>query len=79
MRRAAAAPACSISTSSAPAFSPSICAGDDHRRPGRRRRAVREAGVWRTPEDPRAFVQALARTVRELRAAYPQILCEGWA
>jgi transcriptional regulator of PTS gene len=39
-------------------------------------RFVKQAS-WRTPEDPRAFVQALARTVRELRAAYPQILCEG--
>jgi predicted NBD/HSP70 family sugar kinase len=39
-------------------------------------RFVKQAS-WRTPDDPRAFVQALARTVRELRAAYPQILCEG--
>jgi predicted NBD/HSP70 family sugar kinase len=39
-------------------------------------RFVKQAS-WRTPEDPRAFVQALARTVGELRAAYPQILCEG--
>jgi predicted NBD/HSP70 family sugar kinase len=32
---------------------------------------------WRTPDEPAAFVQALARTVGALRAAHPQIICEG--
>ena len=36
-----------------------------------------EQASWRTPKDPRAFVQALARTVRVARAAHPRILCEG--
>lgn len=36
-----------------------------------------EQSSWRTPDDPRAFVEVLSRTVRALRAAHPQILCEG--
>jgi predicted NBD/HSP70 family sugar kinase len=36
-----------------------------------------EQASWRTPEEPRAFIDALSRTVRGLRAAHPQILCEG--
>jgi predicted NBD/HSP70 family sugar kinase len=36
-----------------------------------------EQASWRTPEDPRTFIDILSRTVRSLRAAHPQILCEG--
>lgn len=36
-----------------------------------------EQASWRTPDEPRAFVQALARTVRAFRVAHPQIVCEG--
>ena len=32
---------------------------------------------WRTPDDSQAFVQQVARTVRQLMSAQPQILCEG--
>ena len=32
---------------------------------------------WSTPQEPRAFVQQLARSVRDLRRAHPQVLCEG--
>ena len=32
---------------------------------------------WRTPDDSRAFVQQVARTVRHFMSAHPQILCEG--
>jgi predicted NBD/HSP70 family sugar kinase len=36
-----------------------------------------EQSSWRTPEDPRAFIQALTRTVEDIRAAHPQLVCEG--
>jgi len=36
-----------------------------------------EQASWRTPDDPRAFIEALSRTVRTLRKAHPQVLCEG--
>lgn len=36
-----------------------------------------EQASWRTPEEPRAFIDALSRTVRRFRGAHPQILCEG--
>jgi predicted NBD/HSP70 family sugar kinase len=36
-----------------------------------------EQASWRTPEDPRVFVDTLSRTVRTLRNAHPQVLCEG--
>ena len=32
---------------------------------------------WRTPDDPKAFVEALSRTVKSLRRAHPQVVCEG--
>jgi predicted NBD/HSP70 family sugar kinase len=32
---------------------------------------------WRTPQDPRVFVQALARTVTSLRTSHPRVVCEG--
>jgi predicted NBD/HSP70 family sugar kinase len=36
-----------------------------------------EQASFRTPEDPRAFIEILSRTVRGFRAAHPQVLCEG--
>src|SRR6476659_4682793 len=36
-----------------------------------------EQASWHTPEEPRAFIEALSRTVRRLRAAHPQVLCGG--
>ena len=36
-----------------------------------------EQASWRTPEEPRAFIEALSRTVRRLRAAHPQVICGG--
>jgi len=33
--------------------------------------------AWSTPGDPAAFVETLRRSVAELRAAHPQISCEG--
>lgn len=36
-----------------------------------------EQESWRTPDDPRRFIDALTRTVRALRQAHPQVLCEG--
>jgi len=32
---------------------------------------------WRTPQDPQAWLQALARSVRGFRTAHPRILSEG--
>ena len=32
---------------------------------------------WRTPDDPKAFIEALRHTVATLRSAHPQVLCEG--
>ena len=36
-----------------------------------------EQASFRTPEDPRAFIEILSRIVRGFRAAHPQVLCEG--
>ena len=36
-----------------------------------------EQASWPTPEEPRAFIEALSRTVRRLRAAHPQVRCGG--
>jgi predicted NBD/HSP70 family sugar kinase len=36
-----------------------------------------EQASWRTPEGPKAFIEALRRTVGTLRRAHPHVLCEG--
>ena len=36
-----------------------------------------EQSSWRTPKDPGAFVKALALTIGTIRAAHPQLVCEG--
>ena len=36
-----------------------------------------EQESWRTPDEPRGFIDALSRTVRAVRQAHPQVLCEG--
>jgi predicted NBD/HSP70 family sugar kinase len=36
-----------------------------------------EQASWRTPADPRAFIDMLSGTVRGFRAAHPQVVCEG--
>ena len=36
-----------------------------------------EQASWRTPDDPRAFVEAITRTVRGFQKRHPQVTCEG--
>ncbi|HMC77830.1 MAG TPA: ROK family transcriptional regulator [Vicinamibacterales bacterium] len=36
-----------------------------------------EQASWRTPDDPRAFIEAITRTVRGFQKRHPQVTCEG--
>jgi len=36
-----------------------------------------EQASWRTPDDPRAFIDAITRTVRGFQKRHPQVTCEG--
>ena len=70
-------PGCCTSTWSAPASWPSAVSETTTVRPRAPMQRFVEQASWRTPDEPAAFVQALARTVGALRAAHPQIICEG--